>query len=150
MAEFYDALETRDEAAREQEQFARLPDQIAHARSAPGWAKQLAGIDPTAVTSRAALATLPVLRKSDLKDLQQADPPFGGLAVTPPGKVKRLLMSPGPIFEPQGQGADWWAPRGRFLPRASAPATSCTMRSPITSRLADSFSRPAPTRSVAP
>ena len=45
---------------------------------APGWAKQLAGVDPRAVTSRAALAKLPLLRKSDLVALQKAAPPFGG------------------------------------------------------------------------
>ena len=58
--------------------------------------------------SRAALAGLPVLRKSDLVALQKANPPFGGLNVTPPGNARRLLMSPGPIFEPEGAGKDWW------------------------------------------
>jgi phenylacetate-CoA ligase len=76
--------------------------------SAPGWAEHLKGIDPKAVTSRATLARLPVLRKSDLPALQKANPPFGGLAVTPPGKLKRLLMSPGPIFEPEGHDKDAW------------------------------------------
>ena len=56
MTEHYDSLETRDPAAREREQFARLPETIARAMTAPGWAKQLAGIDPKSVTSRAALA----------------------------------------------------------------------------------------------
>ena len=60
------------------------------------------------VTSRAALAKLPLLRKSDLKERQTAQPPLGGFAVTAPGKLKRLLMSPGPIFEPEGHGRDWW------------------------------------------
>jgi len=108
MAEFYDALETRDPAARERELFARLPEALARTMSAPGWAEHLKGVDPKAVTSRAALARLPVLRKSDLPALQKARPPFGGLAVTPPGKLKRLLMSPGPIFEPEGHDADAW------------------------------------------
>ncbi len=75
--------------------------------NAPGWAKQLAGIDPNSVTSRAALAKLPVLRKSDLPRLQTETPPFGGFNVTPPGKAKRLLMSPGPIFEPEGHARDF-------------------------------------------
>jgi phenylacetate-CoA ligase len=115
MAEFYDALETRDPAAREQDLFARLPGAIARAMSAPGWAEHLKGVDPKAVTSRAALARLPVLRKADLPALQKARPPFGGLAVTPPGKLKRLLMSPGPIFEPEGHDADaWGAARALF------------------------------------
>jgi phenylacetate-CoA ligase len=63
-------------------------------------------VEPTSVTSRAALAKLPLLRKSDLAALQKANPPFGGLNATPPGKMKRLLMSPGPIFEPEGSEAD--------------------------------------------
>ncbi|HEV2958191.1 MAG TPA: AMP-binding protein [Xanthobacteraceae bacterium] len=108
MSQFYDELETRDPAAREKELFARLPDAIARAMSAPGWAAHLKGVDPKAVTSRAALAKLPVLRKSDLPAMQKAMPPFGGLAVTPPGKLRRLLMSPGPIFEPEGHDADAW------------------------------------------
>ena len=108
MSDDYDALETRDPAVREREQFAALPDIVARAMTAPGWAKLLAGIDPKSVNSRAALAKLPVLRKSDVAALQKENPPFGGLNVTAPGKVRRLLMSPGPIFEPEGEGADWW------------------------------------------
>ena len=60
------------------------------------------------VNSRAALAKLPVLRKSDLAALQKEFPPFGGLNVTPANRARRLLMSPGPIFEPEGDGVDWW------------------------------------------
>jgi len=108
MPEHYDALETRDPVAREREQFARLSEIVARAMSAPGWAKHLEGIDPKSITSRASLATLPVMRKSDLATLQKAHPPFGGLNTTAPGRVRRLLMSPGPIFEPEGEGADWW------------------------------------------
>src|SRR5262249_54178010 len=108
MAEYYDSLETRDPETREQEQFARLPDFVAWAMSAPGWAQHLAGIDPKDVNPRAALARLPVLRKSDLVALQRASPPFGGFNVTAPGNTRRLLMSPGPIFEPEGAGKDWW------------------------------------------
>ena len=108
MAEFYDGLETRAPEAREREQFSKLPDVIARAMSAPGWAEALAGIDPKSVTSRAALAKLPLLRKSDLKERQEKKQPLGGFSVTEPGQLKRLLMSPGPIFEPEGHGKDWW------------------------------------------
>jgi phenylacetate-CoA ligase len=107
MGEFYDALETRDPEQRERELFGRLPEAIAHAMTAPGWARQLAGIDPRAVGSRTALATLPLLRKSDLPALQRSDPPFAGFNVIAPGKAKRLHMSPGPIFEPQGHAGDF-------------------------------------------
>ena len=107
MPDHYDGLETRDPAARERELFGALPAQIAHAMAAPGWKKQLAGVSPNTVTSRAALAKLPVLRKSDLAALQKEHPPFGGFNVTPPGRARRLQMSPGPLFEPEGQGADF-------------------------------------------
>ncbi|MGA8970561.1 MAG: AMP-binding protein [Pseudolabrys sp.] len=108
MPEHYDSMETRDPAVREREQFARLSEIVARAMTAPGWAKHLSGVNPKAVTSRAALASLPVLRKSDISALQKEHPPFGGLNVTAGNKVRRLLMSPGPIFEPEGDGADWW------------------------------------------
>ncbi len=113
MSDHFDTLETRDPAQREREQFARLPDIVANAMRAPGWAKHLAGIDPQAITSRAALAKLPLLRKSDLPALQKEMPPFGGFNVIAPGKARRLMMSPGPIFEPEGQSEDWPAPRAR-------------------------------------
>jgi phenylacetate-CoA ligase len=107
MADHYDALETRDPQARDRDQFGKLPEQIARATTAPGWAKHLAGVDPKAVTSRDALAKLPVLPKSSIANLQKETPPFGGFNVTPPGKAKRLQMSPGPLFEPEGHGKDF-------------------------------------------
>jgi phenylacetate-CoA ligase len=108
MPDHYDSLEIRVRTLRDSEEFATLPKIIAHAMLAPGWAKHLAGIDAKHVNSREALAKLPVLRKSDIAALQKENPPFGGLNVTPPGKVRRLLMSPGPIFEPEGEGKDWY------------------------------------------
>src|SRR5215218_1311425 len=113
--EFYDTLETRDPEQRERDQFSKVPAVLSRAITAPGWARQLAGVDPLQVTSREALAQLPVLRKSDLMRMQQENPPFGGLNVTPPAKLRRLLMSPGPIFEPEGADADpWGAARAIF------------------------------------
>jgi phenylacetate-coenzyme A ligase PaaK-like adenylate-forming protein len=108
MTDHYDSLETRAPTLRDSEELAILPKIIAHALQAPGWARHLAGVNAHGVNSRAALAKLPVLRKSDIAALQKENPPFGGLAVTPPGKARRLLMSPGPIFEPEGDGKDWW------------------------------------------
>src|SRR5512144_358141 len=105
----YDSLEIRDPAVREREQFAQMPAAIAHATTAPGWARHLGDADAKAINSREALAKLPVLRKADLVAMQKEAPPFGGLNVTPVANVKRLLMSPGPIFEPEGEGADWWS-----------------------------------------
>jgi phenylacetate-CoA ligase len=114
MTEYFDSQETRDPSVREREQFARLRETMVRALQTPGWARQLAGVDPRALTGRAALAKLPVLRKSELPALQKATPPFGGFNVTAAGGVRRLLMSPGPIFEPEGEGRDWWG-AGRAL-----------------------------------
>lgn len=108
MPEFYDDEESRPPELRERELFSKLPNFITQAIKASGWSEQLAGVDPAAITSRAALACLPVLHKSILKERQMARPPFGGFAITTLGKFKRLLMSPGPIFEPEGHGIDWW------------------------------------------
>jgi phenylacetate-CoA ligase len=105
---WHDSLETRPRTLRESEELAVLPKTIAHAMQAPAWAKHLAGVTAHDVNSRAALAKLPVLHKADIAALQKDTPPFGGLNVTPPGKVRRLLMSPGPVVEPEGQGTDWY------------------------------------------
>ncbi len=106
MPDHYDSLETRPAVLRDSEECAVLPKVVAHAMQGPGWAKHLAGVNAHAVNARAALAKLPVLHKSDVAALQKAMPPFGGLNVTPPGKARRLLMSPGPLYEPEGEGKD--------------------------------------------
>ena len=108
MPDHYDSLENRDPTLRDREQSDALAGIIKRAMTAPGWATHLAGIDPRSITSRNALARLPVLRKSNIANLQKETPPFGGLNATAPGKARRLLMSPGPVFEPEGEGKDWW------------------------------------------
>ena len=107
--EQFEARDRLPPAQREAELFARLPDAIAHAvRTAPGWARHLAGIDPASISSRAALAGMPVLRKSDLLALQKQHPPFGGFLSGEMAGAPRVYMSPGPIFEPQPEGEDPW------------------------------------------
>ncbi|MGX9393824.1 phenylacetate--CoA ligase family protein [Nitrobacteraceae bacterium UC4449_H16] len=108
MADHYDALETRKSQDREADLFKRLPDVLRAALKAPAYAERLKGIDPAKVTSRAALAALPVLRKSDLPALHKAAPPFGGFVSAPLGSFGRLFTSPGPIFEPQAAETDSW------------------------------------------
>ncbi|GGF04800.1 AMP-binding protein [Stappia taiwanensis] len=109
-AEHFDQLEIQDPDAREADLFARLPAQIAYAKdNAPGWAAHLAGIDAEAVSSREALAALPVLRKPELMAAQVQNPPFGGFAAGDPSAFGRIFMSPGPVWEPQGEGTDPWS-----------------------------------------
>jgi len=88
---------------------AALPRLVAHAkRRAPGFGRILEKIDPARVNSRKALAALPVTRKSDLAELQAQQRPLGGLNATPVTKLAKIFMSPGPIYEPEGRGKNWW------------------------------------------
>ena len=107
---FHDTRETRDPEARERELLSRLPAQIAHARAAaPAFGRLLADVDPDSVTSRAALATLPVTRKSELLELQKAARPFGGFAAVGWGAAcRRVFASPGPLYEPEGARPDYY------------------------------------------
>ena len=126
MSEYYDSLETRDSAEREKALLAALPAQIAHAKKhAPGFSRILADIDPEAVDSRAALARLPLTRKSDLADLQKQQPPLGGLNATPLNKLAKIFVSPGPVYEPQGASPNWWrSARALFAAGFSLPSNS--------------------------
>ena len=108
MTEHYDWKETRDHAMREADLFSQLPDVLRRAMEAPGYAERLRGVDPDQITSRSALATLPVLRKSDLPALHKTALPFGGFVTRPPGSFGRLFTSPGPIFEPEAAQVDPW------------------------------------------
>jgi phenylacetate-CoA ligase len=113
---YYDKLETRAPAAREKALLGALPKLIAHAqKNAPGWARMLKGVKASGINSRKALAQLPVTRKSDLGELQKAAPPLGGLNATPVEKLGRLFISPGPVYDPEGRGENWWrSARGLF------------------------------------
>ena len=118
MTDFYDALEQRDPARREAALMAALPGHIAHAQQATAaFAEILAGVDAAGIHSRAALAGLPVTRKTELLARQlalRAQDPFGGFSAIGwrglrAGKgARRVYQSPGPIYEPEGEGADYW------------------------------------------
>src|ERR1700686_1781862 len=108
-ADYFGPLETRDPEVRERAQLTALPAQIAHAKAhAPAYARLLADVDPGEVSSRAALSRLPVVRKSDLQELQRSDRPFGGLATVAWGDASLVFASPGPIYEPEGRDVDYW------------------------------------------
>ena len=113
MSEHFDTLETRDPELRERSQLALLRRQLAYVKAnTPAYARLLTGIDAETVTSRAALAKLPVVRKSDLVELQKASPPFGGFAASGWGAQARraavVFASPGPLYEPEGGAPDYW------------------------------------------
>ncbi len=116
---FYDALETRPPSEREAALFAALPAHVEQAqRLSPALAEILAGVDAAAISSRAALVQLPVTRKHELLERQQASraaggDPFGGFATIGwrsllRSGARRVYQSPGPIYEPEGQATDYW------------------------------------------
>ncbi len=115
MSQHFDALETRAPDAREAALMAALPAQIAHAQAhAPAFAELLQGVDPARINSRAALATLPVIRKYELLERQKAaraagGSVFGGFSTLGFGAaMPRVFASPGTIYEPEGTRKDYW------------------------------------------
>ena len=125
MSDHLDALETRNPEQREAALMAALAAQIAHARAnAPAGAASFAGLAASEVTSRATLATLPVLRKGELFERQRAalaNDAFGGFAAigwgahrTPAQRAAHVFVSPGPVHEPESARPDYWR-MGRAL-----------------------------------
>jgi phenylacetate-CoA ligase len=120
ITQFPDAHETRHLAYRETDLFMRLPKQIAHAKaSAPALAALLANVDAATVSTRAALAGLPVLRKSELLEHQKTNRPFGGYAAVGWGasahRATKVFASPGPIYEAEGHSPLGYARTARAL-----------------------------------
>ena len=109
MTEFYDDLETRSTEQRDAALQAALPAHIAHAKAHTTYfASLLKDIDVAAIRDRDSLARIPVTRKSDLIELQNSTPPFGGMTAVPNGRLGRIFSSPGPIYDPQGATGDFW------------------------------------------
>lgn len=111
---YYDELEARSADERAEWLAAELPAAISRARNAPALTRILSGIDPQSITTREALAALPVIRKSELSAGQKKSPPFGGFTTRHPHEFENIFQSPGPIYEPGRRGNDWWR-IGRFL-----------------------------------
>ena len=114
MPGYFDDLETRSDAERADWLAEALPLALGRAKTAPALARLLRDVDPAAITDRAALARLPVIRKADLSEAQKKNPPFGGYATRLAAEFDHIFQSPGPIYEPGRQGGDWWR-LGRFL-----------------------------------
>jgi phenylacetate-CoA ligase len=113
MNDFFDSLETREPEVREQALLAALPGQVAHAQArSAAFQEILGGVEAARVTTRAALARLPVTRKQDLferQKAQRASDALGGFSAIRYGAaMPRIFASPGPIYEPDGTAKDYW------------------------------------------
>jgi len=108
MNDFFDQHECQPSDLREAGLLAQLPQLIAAAqRDCDYYRQSLEGVVATEIDSRLSLASLPLLRKSDLIELQANKLPFGGVSANN-GSLQRIFQSPGPIYDPQGQGDDFW------------------------------------------
>ena len=108
-ARFYDTLEVRDPGEREAALMAALPRIIATAKErSAAYGRMLAAVHPEDIVDRRSLAELPLTRKSALIELQRQNPPFGGFAAAPVSAFRRIFVSPGPIYEPEGRRPDFW------------------------------------------
>jgi phenylacetate-CoA ligase len=58
------------------------------------------GLKPEAIRDLKDLERLPITKKADLVSAQKGNPPFGGFDVIPKKGLRRIYMSPGPVFEP--------------------------------------------------
>jgi phenylacetate-CoA ligase len=81
--------------------------------NAPGYRKFLdeRGINPRSVKKEGDFSRLPVLKKNRMPELHQSNPPFGGFLAVPLNKLKRIYVSPGPIYDPEGRKEDYWGLR---------------------------------------
>ncbi|MBI2154286.1 MAG: phenylacetate--CoA ligase family protein [Candidatus Rokubacteria bacterium] len=84
---------------------------------APGVRRRMeaARLVPRDLGSLESLSRLPVIKKSQMPDLQKADPPFGGFCTVPLRQIRKIFVSPGPIFEPLGpELGSWHAETGLY------------------------------------
>ncbi len=123
MQNFFDELEVQPAQQREQSLFERLPKALELARkNASAIARQLADVDVSSLVDRQSLAKVPVLRKSELLQIQhdarisKSDGSmdaerlrlFGGFSTIGWGAIRRVFASPGPIYEPESARPDYW------------------------------------------
>ncbi len=105
-SEFYEpALETMSRDKRQNYVNERIKWVVQYAyRNAPVVKAKLdeAGVTPEEIRTLSDLEKIPVTRKHELVELQKADPPLGGFLAVPIESLRRIYMSPGPIYEPQG------------------------------------------------
>ncbi len=101
---YHQTLETLSPVGREKFLSEELRKIVIHAcQNAPAIQKKFAsvGLKPGDVRSVKDLEKLPITHKHELASLQKEDPPFGGFLGVPMQRLKRICMSPGPIYEPE-------------------------------------------------
>lgn len=109
MSEYYDRLESSDAEQRQALQFQAIRQQLKLAKQkAPAYQQLLAEVNVDDINVEADFARLPLTRKSSLLELQKENPPFGGFSAISTGRLTNIFASPGPIYEPGSDRADFW------------------------------------------
>ena len=110
--EYFDDSDTIPPRQREKTQNEKLQEFIEYAYEHSSAARNLldfAGIKPSQILTTEDLDKIPITRKTDIIEMQKARPPFGGLLAVPPEEIERIFISPGPIYEYQPAGIQWFA-----------------------------------------
>ena len=109
MSEFYDSLETRSSEERNRAQLEAIREQIRHVQNnTVAYSESLKDIDANEITDTKSFSELPLTRKSELIELQQAQRPFGGYTANNVAPHSHVFASPGPIYEPGFEVSDFW------------------------------------------
>ena len=109
MNKYYDELETRSTAQREQELLGAISAQLLHAKeNSPAYSASLHDYDGEPLSALEQLQDFPITRKSALIERQRAQPPLGGLGAFTPEQLAYIFVSPGPIYEASTKRADYW------------------------------------------
>ncbi len=58
------------------------------------------GLKPKDIQTIKDLENIPITKKTELMELQKKNPPFGGFEGVPVTEMRRIFISPGPIYEP--------------------------------------------------
>ena len=101
---FFDDLETRSINERNNDQLEKLKNLIKIAKNNKN---QSLRFDNTFENLKD-LASIPLLRKSDLIQKQSDFPPFAQLNVSEIKDFAHIYRSPGPIYDLDGYSKDWW------------------------------------------
>ena len=128
-----------------------MPEIVARAMTAPGWAAHLKGVDPKSVTSRARAGQAAAV--AQIRSAWRCRKPVRRSAASTsrrPAKQSGCICRRVRSSSRRATTRILAARPARCSPPASAPATWCITRSRIISRRAPTFSKPARTRSAAP
>jgi phenylacetate-CoA ligase len=108
--DYYHDLETESPSARANRQWQSIRAVVAKALSFEGEFRErlaTAGIVADEIRSIDDFTSIPVLRKKDLSRLQR-EKGLSWFLSRAPGGLSRIYQSPGPIYDPEGRGMDYW------------------------------------------